>query len=158
MATTNVMVNPTSLQTLKSKLQDYYTLTKPAESVSLKIMDVEGKTLRELRGSAEPGLHHVAWDLTAGTDGAGKGKKGGMGAGGKKGGKAGGKKGLPEEIQPGGLAPFAGLGGRLVPPGAYRVVLVVDDREFSHTLRVEADPATPRPLGGSEEEEAFQRR
>ena len=29
MATTNVMVNPTSLQTLKSKLQDYYTLTKP---------------------------------------------------------------------------------------------------------------------------------
>ncbi|HEV2717993.1 MAG TPA: UbiA family prenyltransferase, partial [Terriglobales bacterium] len=29
MATTNVMVNPTSLQTLRSKLRDYYTLTKP---------------------------------------------------------------------------------------------------------------------------------
>ena len=29
MATTNVMTNPLSLQKLKSKLQDYYTLTKP---------------------------------------------------------------------------------------------------------------------------------
>jgi protoheme IX farnesyltransferase len=29
MATLNVMANPTSLQTLKTKLRDYYTLTKP---------------------------------------------------------------------------------------------------------------------------------
>ena len=29
MATTNVMANTTSLQTLRSKLGDYYTLTKP---------------------------------------------------------------------------------------------------------------------------------
>src|ERR1700758_5506612 len=29
MATTQVLANPVSLQTLKSKLRDYYTLTKP---------------------------------------------------------------------------------------------------------------------------------
>src|SRR6201997_1441511 len=29
MATTQLMANPVSLQTLKSKLRDYYTLTKP---------------------------------------------------------------------------------------------------------------------------------
>ena len=133
----------------------YYAIAKAPENISLKVMDVEGKTLRTLRASAEPGLHRVQWDLTAGTDGGGKGKKGGfgMGGGGKgggKGGKAGGKKGQPDPDQPGG-----GFGGgRMVPPGTYRIVLTVDDRELSQTIRVEADPAAPRALGGSEEDES----
>ena len=49
---------------------------------------------------------------------------------------------------------FGGVGGgRPAPLGAYRVVLTVDGRELSQTVRVEADPSGPRPLNVAEEEE-----
>lgn len=41
----------------------YFSLPKKAKQVSLKIQDIGGATLRELRVPTEPGLHQVVWDL-----------------------------------------------------------------------------------------------
>jgi S1-C subfamily serine protease/photosystem II stability/assembly factor-like uncharacterized protein len=66
----------------------YYTLPKKAASVSLKILDVSGQTLREIRGSNEAGLQRVTWDLIAqggrGNGGAGSGASGGGGGRGQR--------------------------------------------------------------------------
>jgi photosystem II stability/assembly factor-like uncharacterized protein len=45
-------------------VQIYYSLTKKADKLGLKILDYAGKTVRELKGSADPGLHRVSWNLT----------------------------------------------------------------------------------------------
>ncbi|MCS7021414.1 MAG: PDZ domain-containing protein [Gemmataceae bacterium] len=43
-----------------------YLLTKPAKSISLKVTDVTGNTVREFRNlSAEAGFHRVSWNLSA---------------------------------------------------------------------------------------------
>ncbi len=41
----------------------YYWLPKKAERVSLKVIDVEGNVVRDIRASGEAGLHHLTWDL-----------------------------------------------------------------------------------------------
>jgi hypothetical protein len=41
----------------------YYWLPKKAERVSLKVIDVEGSVVREIRATSEAGLHHLTWDL-----------------------------------------------------------------------------------------------
>jgi len=129
--------------------QLYYALTKPAEKVSLKIVDVEGKTVTQLRASGEPGLHRVTWNLAPGTDGGGKG---GMGKGGKGKGQPPTGKGTEEQPPPLGVPGFAG--GRAAPPGTYRVVLTVDGREFSQVLRLEADPSGRGGLSAPDDEES----
>ena len=68
----------------------YYALPKKAESVSLKILDVSGQTLREIRGSNEAGLQRVSWDFIA-QAGRGNGGAGGGGAGGGASGGGGGR-------------------------------------------------------------------
>jgi hypothetical protein len=108
----------------------FYSLTKKAEKVGLKIVDVSGKTIRELPAKTEPGLHMVAWDLTAsspdrpaagGTPGEGRGPRGGGGGFGGRG--------------------FGGGPGQAaVAAGTYRIVLTVDGEEHSQNLRVESDP------------------
>jgi hypothetical protein len=117
-----------------SGAQIYFILNKPAEKVALKVLDVEGRTLRELRpvstqeggASNGTGLNRAVWDLTrtperqAGQPGAGPGGPGG-----------------------GGFRGFGGFGGTPVPPGTYRVVLTVDGKEYSQAIRVEADPTVP---------------
>lgn len=45
----------------------YYVLHGQAEQVSIKIMDVEGNVVRELRGTRDVGLNRLAWDLTRST-------------------------------------------------------------------------------------------
>jgi hypothetical protein len=47
-----------------SGAQIYYSLPKKAQRVALKIVDIEGATVREFRGVNEPGLQRVSWDLT----------------------------------------------------------------------------------------------
>ncbi len=94
--------------------QIYYSLTKKADKVSLKVMDFAGKLVRELPAKAEPGLHRVTWDLRAG---AGQRPGGGR--------------------RPGRQGPQAAA------PGMYRVVLTVDGKEYSQGLRVEPDPSLP---------------
>jgi hypothetical protein len=73
----------------------------------------------EAKGKGEPGLHHVTWNLRRGGAGGGRGGRGGGGGG-------------------GGF--LGGFGVSLAAPGMYRVVLTVDDKEFSQGLKVEADP------------------
>jgi S1-C subfamily serine protease/photosystem II stability/assembly factor-like uncharacterized protein len=43
--------------------QLWYSLPQKAERVTLRVEDIEGRTIRELRGSTEAGLNRVAWDL-----------------------------------------------------------------------------------------------
>ncbi len=144
-----------------------FTLAKPAEEISLKVIDVQGKTVRELdvSKSKEPGFHRIDWNMsTAAGGGKGKGFFGGGGGGGKGfGGKGTGGKGAGEVIGKGtggkGIAgkgtggkgaggkgqippQFAGggFGGPLVAPGVYRIVLAVDGQEIGQTLIIEPDP------------------
>jgi photosystem II stability/assembly factor-like uncharacterized protein len=130
----------------------YYSLAKKADKVSLQVVDIDGKTVRELTVSGDPGLHRVGWDLSRGTAGGGRGGRGG-GRGGRGGGAAGGKptkppagEGTEQSEQPTGRG-FGGgfFGARLVSPGTYRLVLTVDGSKepLTQTVRVEADPDTP---------------
>jgi hypothetical protein len=124
----------------------YYALTQKADKVTLKVLDVEGKLVRELRASAEPGLHRVAWDLTR-PAARPMGRPGG------------------EPMQPGAGQPPAETeetprrgpgfgGGQAVPSGSYRVVLTVDGKELTQGLRVEGDPAASSgPLASEEDDD-----
>jgi hypothetical protein len=137
--------------------QIYYSLTNKADNVTLKVLDIDGKTVREfrsdakgeLKGAGNPGLHRVAWDMTRLT---GMGPAGGGGGG--KGGKGGGKGGFGGKGGgPGGFAPRV-----FVAPGDYRVVLSVDGQEFTQSLRIQPDPNVPAIIAAAEvaveEEEA----
>src|SRR5204862_8129797 len=123
----------------------YYSLATPADKVALRIYDIDGKQVRDLKGPSKAGLHRVAWDLGR-NPAKGKGGKGG------KGGLAG--KGGPGKGGPATAPPFA-FGPRVaVPPGDYRIVLDVDGRELTHSIRVEADPNGPsRPVAVDDDED-----
>lgn len=132
----------------------YFTLPKKANQVSVRIQDASGQTIREIRGETSEGLKRVIWDLNrvvapqrpqggrgaGGPPGAGAAQAGGGGFGGRGGG-------------------FGGAGGqpRPVPPGTYRVVLVVDGKEYAQELRLIADPNLPpdTDLTAQEEVEVF---
>jgi photosystem II stability/assembly factor-like uncharacterized protein len=145
----------------------YYTLANKAEKASLKVLDVDGKTvLRELSVSTQPGLHASNWALNrAATNAGGGGGRGGRGGQGQVRSAAPARQQSdatttavvraveaesavePNQTQPqpqrrgGGV--FGALGGPPVLPGAYRVVLTVDGKEYAETIRVEPDPSTP---------------
>jgi photosystem II stability/assembly factor-like uncharacterized protein len=128
----------------------YYSLTQPAEKVSFKVLDIEGKTVSQWTGVAKAGLHKTTWNMTRAAEG-GKGKgKGGGGFGGGKGkgaGFGGGKGG-------GGFGVFGGFGGRPAAPGEYRVVMTVDGQDYATTLRLEGSPiATFGPPIGDDEDD-----
>ncbi|MBI4605759.1 MAG: hypothetical protein HY721_27650, partial [Planctomycetes bacterium] len=118
--------------------QIHYALPRKAERVSLKVVDVEGATVRELRGSSEPGLHRVSWDLTR-APAASRGAPRGAAASPQERGRPGSGRSRPG-------------GGRAVPPGSYRVLLTVDGQEHAQTPRVEADPSVPPVLVAEEED------
>jgi photosystem II stability/assembly factor-like uncharacterized protein len=133
----------------------YYLLQKKPEKIAMKVVDFEGKTVRELQPSADLGLHRIVWDLARAPSrpagaGPGGGRRGGgtaaqSGSGAQGGGLAGGAG--SGRGGPGG--PGAGRGGRGGPPaspGMYRVVLTVDGQELAQALRVDADPATSTNL------------
>jgi hypothetical protein len=123
-----------------SGAQIYYSLAKKAEKVQIKIVDYAGQTVRELAVKKEqmaPGLHSVNWDL-------GRGARDTRGTG-----------------------PGAGAGrGRFLrpnpaPPGMYRIVLAVDGKEHTQSLRVENDPLVKTPTiiaeEGEEDEEEHEK-
>jgi photosystem II stability/assembly factor-like uncharacterized protein len=154
-----------------------YALTKPAENVSLKVVDAEGKTIRQLRvPSRNAGLHSTTWDLTRTVEVAGRPGGSGGGGEGRGGGEARSESGeaRPTAATPAAgsaPAPAAGAGsgsgtsvgaavagmvqrqmltgrpGLPVAPGSYRLVLAVDGKEYSKLVRVEPDPAVPLPAG-----------
>jgi hypothetical protein len=138
----------------------YYSLTQKADKVGLKVMDVEGKTIRELRASAEPGLHRVPWDLTASAERptGGRGGPGRTGGGGQPPPATGQPPAEGQTEQPRGPGGPGGFGGgRPVLPGTYKVVLTVDGKEFVQTVRVEADPSSSRITTAAEEEDEIDR-
>jgi photosystem II stability/assembly factor-like uncharacterized protein len=103
----------------------YYSLNKKAEKASLKIVDVEGKTVRELSADTGPGLHKANWTLGGqGRPGGGPGRR------------------------PGGGGDASGRSGT---EGTYKVVLTVDGKEYIQTIRVEADPNGPSDLIAEED-------
>ena len=65
--------------------QLWYALPTKAERVSLRIEDIEGKLVRELRGETAAGLHRINWDL--GQQVAAAPRSGAPGAGGPAGGE-----------------------------------------------------------------------
>jgi photosystem II stability/assembly factor-like uncharacterized protein len=73
--------------------QFYYSLNAKVEKASIKIIDYAGRTLRELPGNTEPGLHVVSWDTRSGSQGGGGGGAPGGFAGGRGGGRRGGGQG-----------------------------------------------------------------
>lgn len=123
----------------------YFNLGKPAEKVSLKIVDAKGETVSELsRIPKEAGLHKVTWTLTRTATNLLGGMFEGTGGGGGRRNQGGGGGGAG--------GPGAGF-GRVVPPGIYGVVLTVDGKEIKQTIQVVGDPNIPDSLRLSEEEE-----
>lgn len=92
-------------------------LNVASEKCSLRIVDVQGTTLREYPLPTRPGFHAAFWDLTGNARRATT-RRPGRGTGG-------------------------GGGGRAIPPGEYRVVLTVDGEEYSQTVQIVADPTLP---------------
>jgi photosystem II stability/assembly factor-like uncharacterized protein len=108
-----------------SGAQIYYSLTKKADKINLKVMDYAGKAIVEYtKPKADPGLHRIDWNLRR------------------------------LEAVPAGQAQGAPPGlfrfGQAVSPGIYRVVLTVDGQEFSQPLHVEADPTVPNAVAAPE--------
>ena len=144
-----------------------YYLAKKAEKVSVKIVDVSGKTVYTFdnqpaggaggrfggggggggfRGQGQgqqvaavplsaAGMHRLPWALTGTRPPAAAGGQGAQGGGVGRG----------------------NFGAPGVAPGMYRVVLTVDDKEYSQPVLVESDPNAPRDLiaigGGSDEDD-----
>jgi hypothetical protein len=115
-----VGTNPTRGATIE------YLLTEKADKVTVKVVDVTGRTVRTFQNPpAAAGLHRLEWNL-AGPSPRGQGAGGGGGGGGR------------------------GLVGTQVQPGMYRVVMTVGDKEYTHPLTVELDPNAPRDLSATE--------
>jgi hypothetical protein len=140
-----------------------YALAKKGAKVSLKVVDVNGAIVSEPRASGDLGLHRIPWNLARGAGpaagrriGAGPGQRRSVGAG----------EGPPTAAAAATIAaaptaagsaaagtesesaappvPERRFGRALaVSPGLYRVVLTVDGKEFSQTIRVEPDPNGP---------------
>ncbi|MFN0133238.1 MAG: VPS10 domain-containing protein [Phycisphaerales bacterium] len=154
----------------------YYSLATPARELTLRVTTQAGVAVRELREpSMKAGLNRVVWDLrrdpparpAGGTPGAGTPG----GPGGAPGGAASGATGAPGAVPvgaPGAAttgnpvvagAPGAGgpggrgFGGQRVATGVYRVVLVVDGKEYTQDVTIAADPDFPESgLAVGEEE------
>jgi photosystem II stability/assembly factor-like uncharacterized protein len=159
-----------------------YALSKKPARLSLKVVDVNGATVSELRAATDTGLHRVIWDLTrAPARGAGPGSRGAGGAGGQaRGGSPPAAAATPgtgsrQPARPAGAGAGAAQApaasgesesaepvalfrrfGRLqaVPPGLYRVVLTVDGKDFTQTVRVEPDPNAPYLEIAADDDEA----
>jgi hypothetical protein len=115
----------------------YYSLTEKAKKVELKVVDFAGQTVRQLEVKTDPGLHKAVWDLARlpnvrpAAAGARGGRFGGGGGGG-----------------------FGGFArGPQAKPGTYRVLLVVDGKEYSQPVQVEADPTVPASLMSADEDQ-----
>jgi photosystem II stability/assembly factor-like uncharacterized protein len=114
----------------------YYSLGQKAQKVELTVLDYAGQVVRRLEARTEPGLHKATWDLARlpnapASGGGGGGRRFGGGGGG-----------------PGGFGGFGAQAG----PGTYRALLVVDGKEFSQPIHVEADPTAPAQLISSSEQ------
>jgi hypothetical protein len=120
----------------------YYLLQKKADKIGMKVLDFEGKTVRELEVKGDSGLHRVVWDLARGQQSGARGQESGVRGreSGGRGGRGPGGPGAPPGRRGGGRGPGASA-QQAVPPGMYRVLLTVDGEEFAQPLRLEAESA-----------------
>jgi photosystem II stability/assembly factor-like uncharacterized protein len=109
-----------------------FVLGKKFDKVSLKVLDIEDRTIQEFDLAKEkaPGFHRIAWDMKAGNSKA-EGKKGGA-------------KGPPNAGAP-------------IPPGSYRVMLETDGAAHIQVLTVAADPRPDRPAEAADDFEEDRR-
>jgi photosystem II stability/assembly factor-like uncharacterized protein len=108
-----------------------YLLPQKAGRVALKVVDVAGKTVAELKATNEPGLHRATWNLQV----VNLPRPQGIGE-------------AELMASPFGRAFF----GTPVATGTYRAVLTVDGQEQSVTLQIDADPNAPREAIGARDE------
>ena len=95
--------------------QLWYALPAKAERVTVRIEDIEGRVVREIRGAVEPGLHRVAWDLIQSapprtSEATQGGTRSPFGSGGQRpstGGRPSGRPGTPPATTPGNPPPAA---------------------------------------------------
>jgi photosystem II stability/assembly factor-like uncharacterized protein len=121
----------------------WYALAQKPEKVSLKIVDIEGQTVRELPASSSVGLHKVDWNLSRAQAMRPQGQPAppmqpGQPAEGDQPRRQG------RQGRPGGFGPP-------VAPGTYRIVLTVDGKEHQQSIRVEPDPVAPPTVAAEEE-------
>jgi photosystem II stability/assembly factor-like uncharacterized protein len=134
----------------------HFQLTEPAKEISLKVLDAEGKTVRELPTKKDAGLHRVVWDLRRFADssqrptGETQGQRGGGGAT-PGGGTRAGQSAASGSRQGGSGAPSRAQ------PGQYRLVLNVDGKELTQTINIEADPQFSGSVTAEEENDDMER-
>lgn len=122
----------------------YVNVAEKPGKIGLKVLDDLGATIQELRVPSEPGLHRVGWNLlrtvtpppepAASSSSSSGGVVSGFLSGVRRGMASGPR-----------LAPAA--------PRSYRVVLSVDGKDQTQTLKIEADPAYPATDAIAEEAE-----
>ncbi|MDX6383106.1 MAG: hypothetical protein QOK48_679 [Blastocatellia bacterium] len=112
---------------------NYYSKAAPKSDPSIKIVDASGQTVRTLRGTRNPGLNRVWWDLRTEQSKEVRLRTTPAYA--------------PElRLNADGWRPLP-EGGRmslLVPPGTYTVKLTIDGQEFNQPLTVLKDPNAGR--------------
>jgi photosystem II stability/assembly factor-like uncharacterized protein len=113
----------------------YYSLCKKATKVTVKVMDFTGATAKDMNASVDPGLHHLVWDLTRTTTRSGR---------------------VSADLDAVNAPPRRPAGGiqtvSAAPVGMYRVVLIVDGKEYSQPLKLEADPTLPTTITTDDED------
>jgi photosystem II stability/assembly factor-like uncharacterized protein len=129
----------------------HFMLHEPAKEISLKVVDAEGKTVRELPAKKDAGLQRVVWDLRRFADssqrpaGDSPGQRGGTGS------RSGGGNRAGQSAASGSSQGSSGIPSR-AQPGQYRLVLAVDGKELTQTILIEADPQLPASLIGEAED------
>jgi photosystem II stability/assembly factor-like uncharacterized protein len=96
----------------RGALITYYLKEDGKEEAKIVVVDAEGKTVREIKGTKEAGLHRLSWDLRY----------------------------APLSGEAGPMARFSSFPAPFVLPGEYRVTLQAAGREVTKTVRVEGDP------------------
>ncbi len=99
----------------------FYSLASAANSISLKVYDVNGNEVADLAADGSPGLHVARWNMRG-----------------------------PDRIFRRGTREFRRPGPRLE-PGHYRVVLTVGNETQSQILEITGDPASPHTILWGEE-------
>jgi photosystem II stability/assembly factor-like uncharacterized protein len=122
---------------------NYWLAEPPQGEVTVTILDARGQVVRTLRGSRNPGINRVRWDLRYPESREARLRVPPLYA--------------PEiAIPPEGMpAPGVGTMSILAPPGTYTVRLSVGGREFSRLLEVRKDPNSGGSLEGIQAQTAF---
>jgi photosystem II stability/assembly factor-like uncharacterized protein len=112
--------------------QVFYSLTVPANEVTIKVTTLDGRVVDEPTAPAKtPGLHRLSLERRSPP--------------------AGGQAARPGGGAQAGAGPRGPFGGGRYTPGTYRVVLTVDGKEYTQQFTVSGDPDYPTETLGVDE-------